>query len=102
MAHPVYGSLRAVNPVVDNDDAACRAPGVPEPSQSAEFPDALVTETTFSAGADETMTFDQKEAASSGLRCLRRRHDAGIPSILNPRPEGPASLTWVLAQVMGA
>jgi predicted nucleic-acid-binding protein len=71
IAHAVEGLLRSADLVVENSSAAYRALGVFQASTSADFADALIAETASLAGAVETVTFDQKAAASLGMRLLR-------------------------------
>jgi predicted nucleic-acid-binding protein len=71
IARAVEGLLRSADLVVENADAAYRALGVFQSSKSADFADALILETASLAGAGETVTFDQKAAASLGMRLLR-------------------------------
>lgn len=71
IALAVEGLLRSAELVVENADAAYRALGIYQASKSADFADALIVQTASLAGAAETVTFDQKAAASPGMRLLR-------------------------------
>ena len=70
IARAVEGLLRSAELIVENPDAAYRALGLYRASQSCEFADALIAQTAALAGADETLTFDQKAAAALGMRLL--------------------------------
>lgn len=71
IALAVEGLLRSAELAVENADAAYRALGIYRSSNSADFADALIVETASLAGAAEIVTFDQKAAASMGMRLLR-------------------------------
>ncbi len=71
IALAVEGLLRSAELIVENADAAYRALGIYQSSKSADFADALIVETASLAGAAETVTFDQKAAASMAMRLLR-------------------------------
>lgn len=70
IAKAVEGLLRSAELVVENADAAYRALGAYQASNSAEFADALIGETAALAGARETVTFDKNAAAETGMRLL--------------------------------
>jgi len=67
----VEGLLRSAELVIENPDAAYRALGVYRTARSAEFADAFIAQLATLAGADETVTFDQRAAAEAGMRLLR-------------------------------
>ena len=71
VAKAVEGLLRSAELIVENAEAAYRALGVYQASQSAEYADALIAQTASLAGASETVTFDQGAASSLGMRLLR-------------------------------
>lgn len=71
IAHAVEGLLRSADLVLENADAAYRALGIFQASNSADFADALIAETASLAGAAETVTFDKNAASSLGMRLLR-------------------------------
>lgn len=71
IARAVEGLLRSAELIVENGDAAYRALAIYQASTSAEFADALITETASLAGAAETVTFDKSAASSLGMRLLR-------------------------------
>lgn len=70
IASTVEGLLRSAELMVENADAAYRALGRYQGSKSAEYADALISETAALAGARETVTFDRNAAAEAGMRQL--------------------------------
>lgn len=71
IAKAVEGLLRSAELIVENPDAAYRALGLYQTSNSAEFADALNAQLASLAGAVETVTFDQNAASALGMRLLR-------------------------------
>ncbi len=71
IAKAVEGLLRSAELIVENSDAAYRALGVYQTSNSAEFADALIAQIASLAGAAETVTLDQSAASALGMRLLR-------------------------------
>lgn len=71
IAKVVEGLLRSAELIVENAEAAYRALAVYQASTSAEFADALIAQTAALAGARETVSFDRKAAAETGMRLLR-------------------------------
>lgn len=71
IANAVEGLLRSAELIVENAEAAYRALGMYQASNSGDLADALIAQTGSIAGASETVTFDQSAAASFGMRLLR-------------------------------
>lgn len=71
IAKTVEGLLRSAELIVENAEAAYRALAVYRASASAEFADALIAQTAALAGAGETVSFDRKATAETGMRLLR-------------------------------
>lgn len=71
IAKTVEGLLRSAELIVENAEAAYRALAVYRASTSAEFADALIAETAALAGASETVSFDRKAAAETGMHLLK-------------------------------
>ncbi|ANP45792.1 PIN domain-containing protein [Candidatus Viadribacter manganicus] len=71
IAKAVEGLLRSAELIVENPDAAYRALGLYQTSNSAEFADALIAQLALLAGAVETVTFDQNAASALSMRRLR-------------------------------
>jgi predicted nucleic-acid-binding protein len=69
-AKAVEGLLRSAELVVENAEAAYRALAVYQASTSSEFADALIAEIAALAGATETVSFDRRAAAETGMRLL--------------------------------
>jgi len=70
IATTIEGLLRSTELIIENAEAAYRALGIYRASSSTEFPDALIAQTAALAGANETVTFDQRAAAELGMRLL--------------------------------
>lgn len=71
IAKTLEGLLRSAELTVENTEAAYRALAVYQASTSAEFADALIAQTAALAGATETVSFDRKASAETGMRLLR-------------------------------
>lgn len=71
IARVIEGLLRSAELIVENAEAAYRALGVYMASSTADFADALITETASLAGASETVTFDRNAAKEAGMRLLK-------------------------------
>jgi predicted nucleic-acid-binding protein len=71
IANAVEGLLRSAELVVENADAAYRALGAYRAARAVDFADAFIVHTAALAGADETVTFDQRVAAEADMRLLR-------------------------------
>lgn len=70
IAAAVEGLLRSAELIVENPEAAYRALADYRASNTAEFADALIAQTALLAGAAETVTFDQRAAASLAMHLL--------------------------------
>jgi predicted nucleic-acid-binding protein len=70
IAAAVEGLLRSAELIVENSEAAYRALADYRASNTVEFADALIAQTALLAGAAETVTFDQRAAASLAMRVL--------------------------------
>lgn len=70
IADVVERLLRSAELIVENAEATYRALALFRSGRSVEFSDALIAMTGKLAGADETVTFDQRAAKQAGMRLL--------------------------------